>query len=95
VLRDYGEEGDSVKEEGKRKKEKGIERMLTRLRVPFRYSVFVLPFSLLVVILELAPGAQSRDFSVVEATIADLQSAMQQKRVTSRVIVQQYLDRIR
>jgi amidase len=33
-------------------------------------------------------------FSVVEATIADMQSAMQQRRVTSRAIVQQYLDRI-
>ena len=38
--------------------------------------------------------AQQPDFSVVEATIADMQLAMQQRRVTSRAIVQQYLDRI-
>ena len=39
-------------------------------------------------------SAQPRAFSVVEATIADMQSAMQQRRTTSRAIVQQYLDRI-
>jgi amidase len=38
--------------------------------------------------------AQPAAFSVVEATIADMQTAMRQKRVTSRSIVQQYLDRI-
>ena len=36
----------------------------------------------------------SSSFSVVEATIADMQAAMQQKRITSRGLVQQYLDRI-
>ncbi|RPI53205.1 MAG: amidase [Acidobacteria bacterium] len=35
-----------------------------------------------------------REFSVVEATIADMQAAMEQNRITSRAIVQQYLDRI-
>ena len=39
-------------------------------------------------------AAQPPAFSVVEATIADMQSAMQQRRTTSRAIVQQYLDRI-
>jgi amidase len=38
--------------------------------------------------------AQQPAFSVVEATIADMQTAMQQRRVTSRAIVQQHLDRI-
>ena len=45
-------------------------------------------------VLELTPSAQQPAFSVVEATIADMQSAMQQRRITSRGIVQQYLDRI-
>ena len=38
--------------------------------------------------------AQQSSFSVVEATIADMQAAMQQRRTTSRGLVQQYLDRI-
>jgi len=38
--------------------------------------------------------AQQPSFSVVEATIADMQAAMQQRRATSRGLVQQYLDRI-
>ena len=38
--------------------------------------------------------AQQPPFSVVEATIADMQAAMRQRRITSRGIVQQYLDRI-
>jgi hypothetical protein len=52
------------------------------------YSIFHFPFSLL-------PSLHAQPpFSVVEATIADMQAAMQQKRITSRGIVQQYLDRI-
>jgi amidase len=43
---------------------------------------------------QVMPTAQQPAFSVVEATIADMQHAMQQKRITSRAIVQQYLDRI-
>jgi amidase len=39
-------------------------------------------------------SAQRPPFSVVEATIADMQSAMQDGRATSRTIVQEYLDRI-
>src|SRR5687767_11793171 len=44
--------------------------------------------------LEIVLGAQTREFSVIEATIPDMQAAMQDRRVTSRAIVQQYLDRI-
>ena len=40
-----------------------------------------------------APPA-SKSFTVVEATIADMRSAMEQGRVTSRQLVQQYLMRI-
>ena len=39
--------------------------------------------------------AQKRSFSVIEATIPDMQRAMKEKRVTSREIVQQYLARAR
>ena len=39
-------------------------------------------------------GRQPPAFSVVEATIADMQQAMRERRTTSRDIVQQYLDRI-
>jgi len=38
--------------------------------------------------------AQEGNFSVVEATISGMQAAMEQKRITSRGIVQQYLGRI-
>ncbi|HET9466971.1 MAG TPA: amidase family protein [Vicinamibacterales bacterium] len=44
--------------------------------------------------LELALDAQQRSFSVVEASIADMQTAMRAGRATSRGIVQQYLERI-
>ena len=44
--------------------------------------------------LELALGAQMREFSVVEVSIPEMQAAMQERRTTSRAIVQQYLDRI-
>src|SRR5438093_11549044 len=40
-----------------------------------------------------APPA-SKSFTVVEATIADMRTAMEQGRVTSRQLVQQYLIRI-
>ncbi len=39
-------------------------------------------------------GAQSPRFSVVEASIADMQTALARRRVTSRELVQQYLARI-
>ncbi len=61
---------------------------------PIHYSFFVLPFSLLLLSLSPAISAQRASFSVIEATIADMQTAMEQHRVTSRDIVQQYLDRI-
>ncbi|HMA25160.1 MAG TPA: amidase family protein, partial [Gemmatimonadaceae bacterium] len=38
--------------------------------------------------------AQARPFSVVEANIADMRTALQQKRVTSHDLVLQYLARI-
>jgi amidase len=41
-----------------------------------------------------AAAAQRKPFTVVEATIPDLQKAMREKRITSREIVQQYLTRI-
>ena len=40
-----------------------------------------------------APGA-SRGFTVVEATIPEMQAALKSGRVTSREIVRQYLERI-
>ena len=39
-------------------------------------------------------AAQTKPFSVVEASIADMRTALQQKRTTSREIVLQYLARI-
>src|SRR5262245_7956005 len=41
-----------------------------------------------------APSASGSPFSVVEATIPDMQKAMQEGRITSRQIVEQYLQRI-
>ncbi len=41
-----------------------------------------------------APAAPPKPFSVVEATIPEMRLAMEQKRTTSREIVQQYLTRI-
>src|SRR5499427_692407 len=41
-----------------------------------------------------ATGAPKKMFSVVEATIPEMQKAMKEKRTTSREIVQQYLSRI-
>jgi amidase len=40
------------------------------------------------------PDRGRRPFTVVEATIPELQAAMEQRRVTSRAIVEQYLTRI-
>src|SRR5262245_55815739 len=42
----------------------------------------------------LRPAAQSHSFSVVDATIADMQKAMAEGRVTSHELVQQSLTRI-
>jgi amidase len=49
-------------------------------------SFFLLRFSL--------ASSQPVPFSVIEATIPDMQNAMRERRITSRQIVQQYLDRI-
>jgi len=75
-----------------RKKEKKTgdwtKRMLPFSFLLFLYSIFHFPSSLFVSLHAQPP------FSIVEATIADMQAAMQQKRITSRGIVQQHLDRI-
>ena len=42
----------------------------------------------------LAPAAQAQQFSVVEASIDSMRHALDQKRVTSRELVRQYLERI-
>jgi amidase len=42
----------------------------------------------------LVASAQRKPFSVIEATIPEMQKAMKEKRVTSRELVQQYLTRI-
>jgi amidase len=41
-----------------------------------------------------APAATAKPFSVVEATIPDMRKAMEEGRVTSRQLVEQYLQRI-
>jgi len=46
------------------------------------------------VVLLTSASAQQRPFTVVEAGIADMRRAMEQRRVTSRELVQQYLTRI-
>src|SRR5262249_46524169 len=50
--------------------------------------------SFLLGITALAASAQRRPFTVVEATIPEMQKAMRERRVTSREIVEQYLARI-
>ena len=70
---------------------------MLRMRSSLRFSFFGLRFSLLLAALfavEHVMPAQQSSFSVVEATIAEMQAAMQQRRITSRGLVQQYLDRI-
>ena len=51
-------------------------------------------FALLVVFSGALARAQKRPFSVIEAPIPDMMRAMKEKRVTSREIVRQYLERI-
>src|SRR5579862_2082313 len=53
-----------------------------------------LPMFLLLLVVTAAAGAQRKSFTVVEASIADMQKALREKRVTSRELVQQYLTRI-
>ena len=52
------------------------------------------PVVLLILLLGTPMANAQGSFSVVEATIADMQSAMASGRVTSRELVQQYLTRI-
>ena len=58
------------------------------------FSRVILLVSFSPVFFLIAVSAQQPAFSVVEATIADMQSAMQHGHVTSRAIVQQHLNRI-
>jgi amidase len=63
----------------------------------FGYSLFTFYFSLFTFFLLLLftyMSAQRSSFSVVEATIAEMQRAMEQRHLTSRAIVEQYLARI-
>src|SRR5262249_19153976 len=53
-----------------------------------------IPFLLLLLAAVLVGQALRKPFTVVEATIADMQKALREKRVTSRELVQQYLTRI-
>ena len=50
--------------------------------------------SLLLGLLTFTASAQRKPFSVIEATIPEMQKAMRARRVTSRELVQQYLTRI-
>src|SRR5438552_7616040 len=50
--------------------------------------------SMLFGFLTLAASAQKKPFTVIEASIPEMQKAMREKRVTSRQLVQQYLTRI-
>ena len=67
-----------------------------------RPAVVLVPVSLLAAVIPVAgqarprgePAGGRRPFTVVEATIPELQTAMAQRRVTSRAIVEQYLTRI-
>ena len=56
-----------------------------------RHSSLIL---FLVISTGLIISAKPRPFTVVEATIPEMQRAMQRKQITSRELVQQYLDRI-
>lgn len=71
-------------------------RWLPGFRPALAHDTFI-PMTRLALILLLAAtpvAAQSAPFTVVETGIADLQTALRQKRTTSREIVQQYLLRI-
>ena len=71
--------------------------MMPRPKSSLQSSFFALRFSLLLAVLfgvEQVMPAQQPSFSVVETTIGEMQTAMRSGRITSRAIVQQYLDRI-
>src|SRR5690242_18037758 len=53
-----------------------------------------IPFLSLLLGTGLLGQAQRKPFTVVEASIADMQKALREERVTSRELVQQYLARI-
>jgi len=52
------------------------------------------PLALLIAVGASGLPAQTKPFSVAEASISDMRTALQQKRTTSRELVQQYLARI-
>src|SRR3989475_10938961 len=54
----------------------------------------VVLLSALVLTSTVGASAQRKSFSVVEATIQEMQKALREKRVTSRELVEQYLLRI-
>ncbi len=56
------------------------------------WSLFV--FTSVVMVLNVTSQQRSKPFTVVEASIPEMQKAMQEKRVTSKEIVTQYLTRI-
>jgi amidase len=55
---------------------------------------FFILLSALITTITLGASAQRKPFTVVEASIADMQKALREKRVTSRELVEQYLLRI-
>src|SRR5437868_8370685 len=50
--------------------------------------------AVILILIALPVFAQKKTFTVVEATIPDMQAALRSGRVTSHELVQQYLDRI-
>jgi amidase len=64
--------------------------MMSSMPVP----VLALALTVGVLPAQLSPAPRPQAFSVVEASIADLRAALEQKRTTSREIVLQYLTRI-
>lgn len=62
-----------------------------QMQIMKRLFIFLLLF---VVTASAGVQAQRKSFTVVEASIADMQKALREKRVTSRGLVQQYLTRI-
>src|SRR5215510_12506049 len=76
----------------------GFSRILRPRHRPVEAGLYVLIALLAVVTVSAQRGAPARPaaqpFTVVEASIADMRTAMEQKRITSRQIVTEYLARI-
>ena len=87
MFRGHGSEDQTVKRKSEKRRRNSVTDAARTVCVTAGlFSLFVLRFS--------STSAQPASFSVVEATIADMQTAMAQRRITSRGIVRQYLDRI-